>query len=391
MAVGTPTAVSATSKANGSATTLTVTLTSSVAAGDFCVIAGTAYANTFSITGVSDNGPGNTWTVDNDDDSSVFPTGWIVRDDGTGIASGTVITITFSVSVDGRAARAFSVSGMDSGSPVVEAATTQTSGTASWTSTSHTVATDNGLLTVAYTDSGVSGSTPSAGSEILDDSDFYGNGFVVQFRVGTGASINNAAAWGSGAGGIGIASVVYAASGGSGATVTAVPADGTGDIANPALAAGSVVASPVLDGTGDIAAPTVSGNASATVVAVPLDATGDVANPAVGTGAIVVAPTLDATGDVATAGMPMSAALDAPTLDAAGDVANPAVSASGTETVVAVPLDAAGDVANPALVAGAVVVAVTGDATGDVANPTVTGGSPPAGGAGARQLLGVGS
>jgi hypothetical protein len=188
-----------------------------------------------------------------------------------------------------------------------------------------------------------------------------------------------------------ISAHVSAAAGGTDATVTAVPADGTGDVANPSLAAGAVVTSPVLDGTGDIAVPVVSGSVNATVAAVALDATGDVANPAVGTGAIVVAPTLDATADVATAGMPMSAALDAPTLDAAGDVANPAVSASGTETVVAVPLDAAGDVANPALVAGAVVVAVTGDATGDVANPTVTGGSPPAGGAGARQLLGVGS
>jgi hypothetical protein len=187
------------------------------------------------------------------------------------------------------------------------------------------------------------------------------------------------------------ATVYQIASSGSDATVTAVPADGTGDIANPALAAGSVVTSPVLDGTGDIAVPVVSGSASATVVAVPLDATGDVANPVVGTGATVVAPVLDATGDVVTAGMPMSAALDAPTLDATGDMGTPVVTSSAASVVSAVPVDATGDVANPALVAGAVVAAVPADATGDVANPAVEGGAPPAGGGGSRLLMGVGA
>jgi hypothetical protein len=178
---------------------------------------------------------------------------------------------------------------------------------------------------------------------------------------------------------------------GGGATVTAVPVDGTGDIAVPAVAAGAVVTSPVLDGTGDIAAPAVSSGTNATVVAVPLDATGDVANPALSAGSTVVSPVLDATGDVATAGMPMSAALDAVTLDATGDVAVPVVSSvgGGGSTVIAVPLDATGDVANPAVVAGAVVTAVTLDATGDVGTPEATGGTPPVGGA-SRMLLGVG-
>jgi hypothetical protein len=191
------------------------------------VIFGAMWASSAtSVSSASDNGPGNTWAVDNTADVTGAPQGWIVRDDGTGLPSGTVITIQFSASVDGRVARAYRVPGIDSASPVVVAQSTAGTGP-TWASTAHTVATDNALFSVAYNESGQSGSTPSAGTEIFDDTDTYGNGFVAHWRLGTGASITNAGAWGSGASSVGIASVVYRASAdtdpyvGAGAAATA--------------------------------------------------------------------------------------------------------------------------------------------------------------------------
>jgi hypothetical protein len=212
MAVGTPVSVSAASKPSGAALTMTITLNAEVPAGEHCVIFGAMWASSAtSVSSASDNGPGNTWAVDNTADVTGAPQGWIVRDDGTGLPSGTVITIQFSASVDGRVARAYRVPGIDSASPVVVAQSTAGTGP-TWASTAHTVATDNALFSVAYNESGQSGSTPSAGTEIFDDTDTYGNGFVAHWRLGTGASITNAGAWGSGASSVGIASVVYRAS-----------------------------------------------------------------------------------------------------------------------------------------------------------------------------------
>ena len=216
--VGTPVPVSAVSKPNGSATSMTVTLTSDVPAGQHCVIAGSFWANA-SVTSASDDGPGNTWAIDNTADVSGNPQGWFVRDDGTGIPAGTIITINFNISADGRVARAFRIPGIDTGSPVVTSGSTGASTAPNWAGSSLSVAAGNGLLTTAYNESGVNGTnTPSAGVEYTDDADVYGNGFVVQFRNGSGASINNAGAWGSaGAGGfVGTASVVYKAAVGGG-------------------------------------------------------------------------------------------------------------------------------------------------------------------------------
>lgn len=107
-----------------------------------------------------------------------------------------------------------------------------------------------------------------------------------------------------------------------GATVTAPPIAGAGDVPNPALAAGAaVMAAPAVGlgdmplatsisaeagaapavGTGAMPAPAVSGGGAAdgTVVAPVIDGVGDVPNPTVAADAAVVAPVMDGTGDIA--------------------------------------------------------------------------------------------
>jgi hypothetical protein len=384
----------------GSANTIAFTTGSAVASGARIVLVVSWWDNTTTLSSVA--GGGLTWTIHAQGKSPTtsMHVAIVSAPAPSGLASSTTITATMSDANSFiRHIGGGSFTGIDTSTPVdVAGSATETKPTStSWTTSSESIAAGSLLVGCAYTENTNSTSTPTSPAVEMIDRVITSapSSLTAAYRIESSAgSYAVAGTWASTGVSASLAVAFKAAAGGgSDATVTAVPTDGTGDVAVPALAAGSTVTSPVLDGTGDIAAPAVSSGSNATVVAVPLDATGDVATPALSAGSTVVSPVLDATGDVATAGMPMSAALDAPTLDATGDVAVPVVSSvgGGGSTVIAVPLDATGDVANPAVLAGAVVVSPTLDATGDVANPTVTGGSPPAGGAGARQLLGVGS
>lgn len=108
----------------------------------------------------------------------------------------------------------------------------------------------------------------------------------------------------------------------------------------------------------------------ATVTAVPADGTGDILAPTVTASAAVAAPPADATGDIP-GSFPISSGLDAVPADATGTMPAPAISGSADGTVTAVPADATGDVATPAIAADAAVAAVAADATGDAVAPAV--------------------
>jgi hypothetical protein len=162
----------------------------------------------------------------------------------------------------------------------------------------------------------------------------------------TGPSSVNAIIWGEDAGG-------------SDATVTAVPAGGTGAFPVATLSAGATVTAPPADGTGDFPADMPI---SAGITAPPADGLGDFPVPGVSAGATVS---------------------DVPA-DGNGDFPAPAVTGAAGATVSAPPADAVGDFPIPTRVGPAVdrlrrgrlntgAVVVSGRLTGAVAVEPTTG------------------
>jgi hypothetical protein len=177
---------------------------------------------------------------------------------------------------------------------------------------------------------------------VVDDSDSINLNLVANntnrsARSGTADDADDPSGWVYGAGG-----------GGGSATVTGVPADATGDLANPTHSAGATVTAPPADATGDIPEDMPL---SAGVTSDPADATGD-----------LPAPTVTGTGDATITGTPA---------DATGDLPSPALSTGST--VTAPPADATGDTPAPTTGAGATVTATPADATGDLPIPTQIG------------------
>lgn len=159
------------------------------------------------------------------------------------------------------------------------------------------------------------------------------------------------------------------------ATVTGVPADGTGDMPAPALAASSTVTSPPADGTGAFPAPTVSGVSDGTVTAPAADGLGDFPAPSVSAGASVTAPPADGTGDFPASSMDISSTVETGPGTATGDFPAPTVSATGDGTVTAPAADATGDFPAPTVdgTASATVTGTPADGTGDFPAPTASG------------------
>jgi hypothetical protein len=148
--------------------------------------------------------------------------------------------------------------------------------------------------------------------------------------------------------------------GGTGATVTNVPADGTGAFPAPSLSTGSTVTTPAADATGDFPDDMPL---SVSVTTDPADALGDFPIPAVsGTGdATVTTPPADGLGDFPVPAFATGSSVTTPAADATGDLPNPAFQTGATVTNI--PADAAGDFPVPTQVGAPVVRVRTGNRT----------------------------
>lgn len=175
-----------------------------------------------------------------------------------------------------------------------------------------------------------------------------------------------------------IALTITYTAGGTDATVTAVVADGVGDLPDPTVTAGSTVTSPPDDGTGTLPAPVVSGGSNATVTPPASDGTGDLPDPAVSAGATVAAPPVDGTGTLPPVNAVISGEVTTGPASGTGTMPPPAVSGGSSAvdvTVTAVPVDGTGDVPDPTVSAGASVTSPADDGTGTVPAPAVAAGA----------------
>lgn len=162
--------------------------------------------------------------------------------------------------------------------------------------------------------------------------------------------------------------------GGGGATATAVPAAGTGDLPAPTIAAAATVTAPPADATGDFPDDMPL---SVTVATGPAAGTGDLPAPTVtgGSGAVdatVTAPPADATGDQPAPAVAASSTVTSPPADSTGQAPPPAPAGTSAGTVQAVPADAAGDQPAPAVSADAAAFAAAMRAAGAMLPPGFT-------------------
>jgi hypothetical protein len=157
---------------------------------------------------------------------------------------------------------------------------------------------------------------------------------------------------------------------GGGATVTAVPMAGSGDIVAPVVS-GTGLLPPVMAGTGDLVAPAVSGSGSATVTALVMAGTGDLVSPSVAAGATIVAVPMGGTGAFPPANGIVSVEVLPGPMSGTGGMVAPAVSGGGSATVTALPMAATGDLVAPLVFADAAVTSVVMAGTGDVVAPAV--------------------
>jgi hypothetical protein len=177
-----------------SGTTITVTTTASVAANRFIVLAIGGFASAITVTAVSDNsGSPLTWTVDKQGHATnpASPLAAIASAQApAGLASGTVITVTYSASSQARAISASTWSGVATSSPVdTTAGPVGVSPAATgYTTGNVTVAAGSVLIGNTMQETGAFTSTPTAPSiELRDWLSSGGSSQVANYRIETSA------------------------------------------------------------------------------------------------------------------------------------------------------------------------------------------------------------
>lgn len=334
---------------SGGVATLALTTNVTIASGDLIVV----HAGAFGGSGVglsSVSGGGLTWTVFAPGRAGTVtgPTmSFAYAFAPSGLASGTTITATYTSTMEVRTLSGSSLSGVDTGDPIgvslgpVELTPAGTN----WTTGSGTIEAGSLLMGAGWAEGTGSGSTASGSSTNLVQANNSGDGYghAVHYRTSTGAVTGT---WGGSALSVAIGLEFRAAAGTTDATVTAVPADGTGDIPVGTVRAGSTVTTGPADGTGDMPTMTVSGSGNVTITAVIGDGVGDIPTPVVRGSSTVTAPVADATGDIV-AGFPVSVDIGAAVADGTGDIPTPTITVPGGATVTAVPADGTGDTPVP--------------------------------------------
>lgn len=186
--------------------TVACTTTSAAAAGSTIILTGTLITNPETVNSAADNGPGLTWTIDNqwfgsvNGDASTFMASAYAP---AGMASGTTITVTFSASTaGGRSVTATSFTGIASASPVdVASLRSLGAATTAWTTPSMSVLAGSVIVGISGTFTGqltslVTG--PSIEAHDLGDAGGFAQTTCYQI-VAAGGSATVAGTWSSNA------------------------------------------------------------------------------------------------------------------------------------------------------------------------------------------------
>lgn len=204
---------------DSSATSIPFTTTQIVAANGFIVVNPTWGDQTRTLSSVS--GGGLTWTIDKQGVSSGLQNvgcAVVSAQAPAGLASGTVITATYSGATVGRGISGSSFTGVATSSPVdVTSGPTDFTGTTAWTTGSTTIAAGSLLIAVAHCST--TNDTSTITSPSIEAQDFGGGagtfGQTVGYRIElAGGSFTVAGAWSASEQGTVVAVAYKAAAGG---------------------------------------------------------------------------------------------------------------------------------------------------------------------------------
>lgn len=226
MAWSTPTSIGSSTADTGGDASIALTTSGAAPSGAKVFVLIAYFQSGVTCSGISDNGPGLTWTIDHQSNTALG-TGVVIAsaDAPSGLASGTVITANFSATINFQSyIAAMSATGGKTGNFAYGAVHQEQSSTASWSSTGITVASGDLLIGISHwEDSVVATSTPSGGNtEVHDINAGGGSAMTTVYQVGTGASIAAQGTWSVSAANLNSAAVAYPVAAGASTKAPAV-------------------------------------------------------------------------------------------------------------------------------------------------------------------------
>lgn len=268
--------------AAASSSTIDVTTTAAIAAGSRIILV-ICYFGTGSVSSVS--GGGLTWVVDVDGSpSSDRGLAFASAHAPSGLASGTTITVTYSIAQTDRGVQVTEWSGIKS-SAYLGVSGTNTSTTTAWGTGSRAISAGSALLGASHEDNaGDHTSTPTSPSlELCDNTPSASDDFTAAYRIEASAgSYEVAGTWSTGGSANSIIYAEYLADAGGAQTVTLTARlDRTRVLNQPTLTTGAVALTLArLDRVRSLFAPTLVPGA-VTVALARLDRTRQLFDPTV--------------------------------------------------------------------------------------------------------------
>lgn len=185
----------------GDKTTYTLTTTAAVASGGFIVLGFQCVDNPTTITSVTDDGPGLTWSIDKTGQASNWSYAIISAQAPSGMASGTTISINLNTGGIVAIAGACSFTGVATSSPIDGTPLGPTGDTVqAWSTGNYTVQAGSVLVGYCVNTTNDSANTPTAPSVEAWEQGSGGNGFVgaMEYRIESSAgSVAVAGSWGT--------------------------------------------------------------------------------------------------------------------------------------------------------------------------------------------------